>query len=269
MEQPADNAQRIDRFFAACRAAPARALLLDYDGTLAPFRVERDQAFPYPGVREALEELIGLGRTRVAAVSGRVAGEVEALLGLARPLEIWGAHGWERRRADGGHEAFDIGPQAMAGLTEAARWSAERRLTERLECKQGSLALHWRDLAPAEREALEREAAPAWAAIGRRSGLEPHPFDGGLELRAPGRCKGTAVKALLEELPEGAAAAFLGDDRTDEDGFKALARIAGERGLGVLVRPKWRPTAARAWLRPPGELLEFLARWRAMDRGEK
>ena len=34
-------------------AAPARVLLLDYDGPLAPFRLERDRATPYIGVRGA------------------------------------------------------------------------------------------------------------------------------------------------------------------------------------------------------------------------
>jgi trehalose-6-phosphatase len=51
--------------------------------------------------------------------------------------------------------------------------------------------------------------------------------------------------------------AYLGDDRTDEDAFKALAG----RGLAVLVREELRPTAAAVWLRPPVELLDFLQRW--------
>ena len=44
----------LERFFAALERAKTRALLLDYDGTLAPFRIERDQATPYPVVRELL-----------------------------------------------------------------------------------------------------------------------------------------------------------------------------------------------------------------------
>ena len=51
--------------------------------------------------------------------------------------------------------------------------------------------------------------------------------------------------------------AYLGDDLTDEDAFRAVAT----RGLGILVRQELRKTAAVAWLRPPEELLDFLHRW--------
>jgi len=49
----------------------------------------------------------------------------------------------------------------------------------------------------------------------------------------------------------------LGDDRTDEDAFKSIKG----RGLGVLVREAFRPTYADVWIKPPEELLAFLARW--------
>ena len=52
--------------------------------------------------------------------------------------------------------------------------------------------------------------------------------------------------------------AYLGDDRTDEDAFRALRG----RGLSVLVRAEPRETAADAWIRPPEELIEFLRTWR-------
>jgi trehalose-6-phosphatase len=63
------------------------------------------------------------------------------------------------------------------------------------------------------------------------------------------------------------AAAFLGDDFTDEDGFRAIKaardepRFAGAALLSVLVRGEDRPTDADQRLRPPQELLAFLARW--------
>ena len=63
-------AERVDEFLEALPAAPGRVLLLDYDGTLAPFRVERDRATPYEGVRETVRELAHSGRTRVVVISG-------------------------------------------------------------------------------------------------------------------------------------------------------------------------------------------------------
>lgn len=43
----------------------------------------------------------------------------------------------------------------------------------------------------------------------------------------------------------GAPVAYLGNDESDEDGF----RILQNRGLCVLVRQQWRETAANLWLR--------------------
>jgi trehalose-phosphatase len=244
-------------FFHAVAAAARRALLLDYDGTLAPFRVERDQAVPYPGVRDALGAMIRAGHTRLVVISGRRASDVPALLGLERPPEIWGTHGWERLRADGAYQLDELGVPQARGLAEAAAWAEARLLGGHCERKPASVALHWRGLPPAAAAELRREAMGRWAPLAADAGLALHSFDGGIELRAPGRDKGFAVRTILEEIGEGAALAYLGDDLTDEDAFKALAGC----GLGVLVRAEPRPTAATAWLRPPDELLAFLWRW--------
>jgi trehalose-6-phosphatase len=68
---------------------------------------------------------------------------------------------------------------------------------------------------------------------------------------------------VLSELAPGAAVAYLGDDRTDEDAFAALAG----RGLAVLVRDRDRPTEADIRLRPPDEVVAFLSRWVRETRG--
>jgi trehalose-phosphatase len=91
----------------------------------------------------------------------------------------------------------------------------------------------------------------------RAGELEILPFDEGLELRARGCNKQFAVKAVLSETPQGAAAAYLGDDITDEDAFRAVKA----RGLGVLVRTEFRPTEADVWLTPPQELVTFMKQW--------
>jgi trehalose-phosphatase len=87
--------------------------------------------------------------------------------------------------------------------------------------------------------------------------LELLPFDGGLELRSVGCNKQYAVKAVLSETAEDHAIAYLGDDITDEDAFRAVK----PRGLGVLVRPVFRETEADVWLKPPQELVEFMRHW--------
>jgi trehalose-phosphatase len=256
--RPRPGGADLDAFFERVRRARRRALLLDYDGTLAPFRVDRQRARPYPGVRAALAAILAGGRTRLVVLTGRPAAEAAALLAMHPAPEIWGSHGWERRLPAGATAGDRPDPAAGAGLARARLWAARVGLAARCEAKPAGLALHWRGFADREVARLRRLAVAAWDPIAREAGLTLAPFDGGLELRVPGRGPTWAVRTILAELGADGVAAVLGDDLADEGAFRAIAG----RGLGALVRPDFRPTAADAWLRPPREVLAFLDRWR-------
>jgi trehalose-phosphatase len=88
-------------------------------------------------------------------------------------------------------------------------------------------------------------------------------FDGGVEIRIPGADKGDVVRVLLSEMEPATPVAYLGDDATDERAF----RVIRGRGLSVLVRPRWRQTAAQLWIKPPEELISFLTLWLEAVRG--
>ena len=88
--------EKIRTFFAGFAGKVTPLLLLDYDGTLAPFRVDRFLARPWAGVRELLTRIQQQGRTRMAIISGRSAHEIRPLLGIDPPFEVWGLHGAER-----------------------------------------------------------------------------------------------------------------------------------------------------------------------------
>jgi trehalose 6-phosphate phosphatase len=126
-----------------------------------------------------------------------------------------------------------------------------------IEHKPGSLALHWRGLPDQEVADIRDRVLMGWLPIAENSYLTLQHFDGGVEIRIAERNKGDAVRAILAELDVDAPVAYLGDDDTDEDAFRALQ----DRGLRVLVRPHWRETAADLWLRPPAQLLAFLSDW--------
>jgi trehalose-phosphatase len=246
----------LDRFFSELSRTQRRVLLLDYDGTLAPFRIARHQAVPYAGVRELLAAMLHAGHTQIVVISGRAIDDLIPLLGLARLPEIWGTHGWERLRPDGTREPPALDAGSTRGLAKALALAEEHDLMQRVEQKPAGMALHWRGLNPPAIQALLAWAEEHWLPLAQRSALIVQRFDGGVELRAPGRHKGHAVRMVLDQASPGAAA-YLGDDQTDEDAFRAIEG----RGLGVLVRAELRPTAAQVWLRPPVELLAFLARW--------
>ena len=244
------------------RDAPRSLLMLDYDGTLAPFHIDRFEATPYPGVEERLRTLSQLSRVRLVLVSGRSARELRNLLDPSVKTEIWGSHGWEQLRCDGSYELFALDPVQQAALDRVKKEISDLGFQEALEVKPSSVAIHWRSFRPAEQEQICASAKSAFDRLPQTGGLQLLPFDGGLELRSLDRTKGTAVAEILEQEPAGILAAYLGDDLTDEDAFVAV----GGRGYSILVRNEVRPSCAHFWLRPQEELLPFLDDWVAGAR---
>ena len=251
-----DTQLQVEQFLKSVTQAPRSLLLLDYDGTLAPFHQERDQAFPYPGITELLQEIIRDGHTRVVIISGRDTSETIPLLGIKPFPEVWGLHGMQRRTPDGRVEMLRLEEGYLDALSDADRWLGYQQLRHTAEFKTGSIAVHWRGLSEWEVEELRGRVLLGWKPIAEHAGLELLDFDGGIELRPPEADKGDVVRLLLGEMGPGTPTAYLGDDATDEHAFQAIRG----HGLSVLVRPRWRHTAAESWIKPPDELLDFLNR---------
>jgi trehalose 6-phosphate phosphatase len=252
----------LDSFYATLPGASERVLMLDYDGTLAPFKIRPEQAVPYPGIVGLLDAVMAQADTRIVIVSGRRAAEVAALLSLQRSPEIWGAHGWERMSADGVVSVQETAEEMRRALS-SAEIAAEgfRRAGARIECKPASVALHWRGLPAIKIARLREQVQSAWQPLIAGGLLELMAFDGGLELRARGTNKEHAVRTVLAESGAECVAVYFGDDVTDEDAFRAIKG----RGLAVLVRSTLRETLADLWLRPPRELIAFLQHWLRPD----
>jgi trehalose-phosphatase len=253
---------QVEQFLKLVAQASRCLLLLDYDGTLAPFRKKRDQAFPYPGVASVLQEIVRSERTRVVIISGRDTSETVPLLGIQPCPEVWGIHGLQRRKPDGTEESIRIEDHVLDALSDADRWLTYQQLRHTAEFKTGSIAVHWRGLSDWGVEELRGRVLLGWKPIADRAGLDLLEFDGGIEIRAPEADKGDVVRTLLNETGSGTPVAYLGDDATDEHAFQAMR----DRGLSVLVRPRWRQTAAQLWLRPPEQLLDFLTQWLEASR---
>jgi trehalose-phosphatase len=231
-------------------------LMLDYDGTLAPFQEDRMQALPWPGVPERLDRLSTLSSVHLALITGRSARELASLLPVKRSVEIWGSHGREHLAANGAYTSSDLAPAQKAVLDQLENALREAGFGSQIERKPASLAAHWRGLLPDAAVSIEQVARNTFGASGERSGLQLLVFDGGVEVRSDSINKGHAALHLLTRFPT-ATAAYLGDDTTDEDAFAALRG----RGLTVLVRSEPRPSQAAYWLEPPHDLLAFLDAW--------
>jgi trehalose 6-phosphate phosphatase len=242
------------------------ALLLDFDGTLAPFRKDPAKVKPWAGIPALLDAIQATGKTRVVLISGRPALDVTSQLGLAALPEAWGLHGAERLRPNGDLEVEAL-PLRQQLLLNAARAALQKagcfdRPGLRLEAKRNAVVVHWRGLSQHQAASAKEKIRNILEPIAAEEALELLIFDGGIEMRA-GRTKGDAVRLLLAEMPASTPAAYLGDDATDEHAFHVL----DGHGLSVLVRREWRPTAAQIWLRPPAGLRFFLNEWlRAIQR---
>jgi len=185
----------------------------DYDGVLARLRDDPAAAIPEPGVAEALTRLSRVDGVTVALVSGRGVADLQATSGLSGDFRWVGSHGAE----------FD-GP--LTGELADRRDRLADRLAPLvatvdgawLEIKPASVAVHVRPVDDRVAAALLLDKARAAA----DSSLTLKPGKDVLEIAVTDAHKGAALRRLADELGA-AASVYLGDDVTDEDGFRALA----------------------------------------------
>jgi trehalose 6-phosphate phosphatase len=203
-----------DLLDALARLRDRRPLLVasDYDGVLAPLVDDPSAAAPLAGVSDVLTRLAAVPGVTVAMVSGRGVDDLRTTSGFGGPLRWIGSHGAEfdgpltADLADRRDALRDRLAPAVAGTPGA-----------RLEVKPASVAVHVRQVADRDgaRALLERIRSTADPSLTLKPGKDV------LELAVTDADKGSALRRLRDEL--GAAAAmYLGDDRTDEDGFRAL-----------------------------------------------
>ncbi len=242
-------------FLRGISQARARALILDYDGALGRFSATRENAGPYPELLPALHRIKNHTDTHVVIVTGRSATGVTDSLGL-KNVDVWGCHGLERLKADGGIDKPEISAESLEAIAEATELLLSDGLGQYAERKFASIAIHWRGK-EAHAGHLTRRVLHAWSTIKARKGVLLVPFDGGIEIMAGARNKGDVVQTVLSEIGSDSAVAYLGGETTDEDGFAALRG----RGLSILVRHQYRRTLADVWLRPPTEVGAFLNAW--------
>ncbi|MBD3234854.1 MAG: trehalose-phosphatase [candidate division Zixibacteria bacterium] len=248
---------KYEEFLANLRDASNKALILDYDGTLAPFRKNPSEAYPYEGIPELLNPIIEMPDTRVVIISGRWTKDLIPLLKLKNQPEIWGTHGIERLKPDGTYHTAELDERALQALARVDEWCEANGLENKCEKKPGSLAIHWRGLDDSRIKDIKNKVDLILPNIPDSSRLDLHKFDGGVELRIPSRDKGDAVTTIMNEMPEGTPGVYMGDDLTDEDAFKAIKKW----GIGILVRKEFRATAADVWIKPPDEVKDFLKSW--------
>jgi trehalose 6-phosphate phosphatase len=272
-----------ERLDAAVARRP-RGLFTDVDGTISPIAPTPGEAALLPGVRELLVEACTVFDL-VAAISGRAALDARRLVGLPGLLYI-GNHGMEYLDPNAAQE-----PDALRVLPAARRYVADvDRAVEQVEAglrarfpeimverKGVTASIHYRNAA--DRAAAEAGILAALAEAAAGTELRVTRGKMVVELRPPIHAdKGTTIEGMVREVGL-AGAVFLGDDRTDIDGFRALRRLTAGgicAGASVAVLQPEAPldlaeqadSALAGIAQVPALLRWLLERARAADRGK-
>jgi trehalose-phosphatase len=237
-------------------------LFLDYDGTLTPIVETPDKAIISKQTKELLEKLSKSSRCKVAIISGRALKDIKNRVGVKNIIYV-GNHGSE---IEGPKIKFEspISPRHKAILKQI-----KIELTKKLSSIRGviiedkglSLSVHYRLV---DRKRIPLVKTILHEAVNLYLGRNKIKVKSGkmvLEVRLPGEWdKGKVVLWLLARerfavREKSFVPIYIGDDKTDEDAFKALRN----KGWTIFVgNPK--PSYAQYYLRNTREVTELLKR---------
>jgi trehalose 6-phosphate phosphatase len=225
-------------------------LFLDVDGTLIDLTDTPLESFADAELKTLLGEVADRLGGALALVSGRTIDYLDALFSPLR-LPAAGLHGVERRKASGVMHGSSF-VDAQLNPARAALTALVKSLPGALfEDKGRNIAVHYRMAAGSEakiRDAVREIAAPL--------GSNYHVQGGNMmfEIKPRGFDKASAVKAFMKEPPfSGRQPVFVGDDLTDQDGFRIVEDQGGiSIAVGDRVHGQYRlenAAAVHAWLR--------------------
>ncbi len=231
-------------------------LLMDYDGTLTPIVERPEEAALAADMKRHLLRLSK--RYPIAIISGRALKDIRKLVGL-RKIYYAGNHGLEI-----------YGPGLKLVKLEAKEVASTiGEICDNLNVKLGHIegvivedkgltaSIHHRLVAPRKLGELKRiftEATRPHLRAGRAKIVRGKKV---LEIRPNINWnKGKAALWIIEALePKGEALPiYLGDDKTDEDAFRALRG----KGMTILVSKTPRKSNAEYFLRDVNEVKVFL-----------
>jgi len=224
------------------------SLFLDLDGTLVEIASRPDGIQVDDRLRGILANLSIALRGRVAIISGRPAKDIRAFF-PGSSFAIAGSHGIEILWPDGRMRQPSDVPLSQGVLDQIRHFSAAHPgvLIER---KPFGIAFHYR-LSPADEQACHDFAR----GLAMNGGFAVQTGKMVIEVKLLATDKGHAMDCLLASpAMKGTIPVFIGDDDTDEAGFRRAQQLGG---AGILVGPP-RATGARYQLANVDETLKWL-----------
>ena len=206
----------------ARRTRPLR-LLLDYDGTLVPLARSPELAKPDDELLGLVGQLAATPGVQVDLVSGRPYETLEWWFGHL-PIALWAEHGLWHRSSVGAEWASrtTVAPDWMERIRPILDQFTAATPGAHLEVKSASVAWHYRGT---PREFGERQAHELRLLLGDVLSNQPLEVLEGkkvLEVRLRGVSKALVAQRVREEVAPDGLIVAVGDDRTDEELFRAL-----------------------------------------------
>lgn len=248
-------------------------ILSDFDGTLSPIAEGPDAAFLPEETREALQRLARCPQTTVGIISGRALADLKNKVNLPG-LIYAGNHGFE---IEGPGLSFT---NPVAGQIRPIFRNFGRLLNLALapfrgvlvEDKGITLSVHFRQAEERSVEDIQRTVERSVRTSRFAPFLKITAGKKVLELRpAVAWDKGKAIRLLMKRYGKGGRKSglvpvYLGDDLTDEDGFRVIAKYGA--GLSVVVGEVPRESAAEYYLRSTHEIPFFFGSLAGVERGD-
>ncbi len=233
---------------------PSRtAFFLDVDGTLVGFKERPEDVVADRFLVALLKRVSEAADGALALVSGRMISDLDR---IASPLVLpaAGVHGAELRFADGRRENADA--IALLDARPGIQAFAEKHAGLRLEEKGTAIAIHYRQ-APQ----WEAEVAAFASRLTADRALDAQHGKFVVEIKASRNHKGDAIGRFMETKPfAGRYPLFIGDDLTDEHGFRSVNELSG---ITIKVgRPADKSVASYRLANPPAvhRFLELVSR---------
>lgn len=213
--------------------AEVLVVVSDFDGTLAEFSADPMNVPINAVATRALYDLAALAGTSVTILSGRDLAALGVVSGLQEPIALVGSHGAETSVGGPSPEQ----ERQLADIAAVLEPIAARHEGAFVEVKPYHRVLHVRQV-PDELAAELIDAAAAVDPGGLTRTFGKKVLEFGVTDITKGTWLAQEVSRQLGRLPQAAPAGtlgvvFLGDDRTDEDGFEALAQLPADERLVV------------------------------------
>lgn len=206
----------------AFRKARKRLLFLDYDGTLVPFARHPQLASPNQQLLHLLTLLARQPGTEVTIISGRDSATLEQWFKDV-PVNLVAEHGASVRMHGGEwHHEKEIDQSWKPWIRPTLELFTHRSPGSFIEEKRHTLAWHYRNVNPELGFTRSRELLDSLNHLIHNAYLQIIDGNKVIEVRVAGIDKGTVASKFVEGMDYDFIMA-IGDDKTDEDMFRALA----------------------------------------------